>query len=446
MRFIITRLSEYHISNEYLATLNDHSYMRFSQHNTISASIDTQRKYLSQFNFTSDFLLAIIDKESSELVATATLRLLSDTALVNIGFLVLKKFGGMGLGKEILRALSNWVFELFPLRSQQIGTRHENISMQRIARASGFCEDYKIQSSEYIYFLKQGFRLPQILEAGNPDFHIVCNDAGGALQISALANELFPEATATLSGPAVGIFASNSPLISTLEIESSLIANKKILFGSGFYGGLESRLLESHLLSENYKVVLLDHWVNYNERFNPKKISLPNAFLATNTRAAELACEIFPQTLVRQIPDFLLAEQKRKYLSEEPSLDTVLFILEPEASTGEGLNFPIGKIDQYLPVVVNFCRVHGLSNIILRKHPSQILDLDINFDKTFSKVEIGYSSNESLVGDLLRARAVFGFHSSALYASSMLGIETYSFFAGFRAHWTNHFPALLEVC
>ena len=445
MRFIITRLSENQINNQYLATLNDPTYMRFSQHKNSSASFGTQREYLSHFDYISDFLLAITDKGSGELVATATLRLLPDEAIVNIGFLVLKKFGGMGLGKEVLRELSVWVFELFPLRSQQIGTRRENIGMQRIALTAGFCEDDKIKSADNIYFLKQAPVLPQILEKGNSDFHIVCNDAGGALQISALANELFPAATATLSGPASGIFAKNSPSISTLDISSNLIEKKKILLGSGFYGGLESDWLESELLGEHYKVVLLDHWVNYKERFNPEMKSLPNAFFVTNTRAAELADEIFPHELVQQIPDFLLAAQKREYLSEEPSLDSVLLILEPDALIGEGLNHPIGKMEQYLPIVVSFCRAHGLTNIILRKHPSQTLDVDLYRDKSFFGVEFGYSTNDSLVGDLLRARAVLGFHSSALYASAMLGIETYSFFAGSDGHWTNHFPAILEI-
>jgi RimJ/RimL family protein N-acetyltransferase len=445
MRFSISRLNEDHISDDYLITLNDPEYMRFSQHKNKSASIESQLEYLNKFDFTSDFLLAITDQESGDMVATATLRLLSDEELVNIGFLVLKKFGGMGLGKEVLRELSTWVFDLFPLRGQQIGTRHQNIGMQRIALAAGFCVDDRIQNSEYVYFLRQMPKLPQILEIGSSSFHIVCNDAGGALQISALANQIFPEGTATLSGPAVGIFARNCPSISTLDITSNLITNKRILFGSGFYGGLESRLLESDLLSGHYKVVHLDHWVNYRERFNPTTISLPDAFFVTNTRAAELAGDIFPHTLVQQIPDFRLAEQKRMYLSQEPNLNSVLLILEPDALVGEGLSFPIGNIEKYLPIVVNYCRAYGITRIVLRKHPSEIFDIVPDSSESISGVTLEYSSDVEIVEDFLRAKAVFGFHSSALYASAMLGIETYSFFAGSHNHWTNHFPAILKI-
>lgn len=445
IRFTITRLNERHISSEYLATLNDRDYMRFSQHKNSSASLETQREYLNSFNFNSDFLLAITDRKSGEMIATATLRILSDQSLVNIGFLVLKQFGGIGLGKEVLRGLSVWVFELFPLLNQQIGTMRENIGMRKIALAAGFCQDDRIQNNEYIYFLKQKPELPRILESGISDFHIVCNDAGGALQISALANHLFPKATATLTGPAIGIFTRNNPSISNLDVTSNQIANKKILFGSGFYGGLESKMLESSLFSKNYKVVLLDHWVNYRERFNLETLSLPDAFFVTNTRSAELAGEIFPHVLVQRIPDFLLADQKRKFLSEEPLPDSVLFILEPDALVGEGLNYPIGNIEQYLPIIINYCRAHGLTKIILRKHPSQIHIPGLNLNNSISNVELTYSTNDSIVEDFLRAKAVFGFHSSALYASAMLEIETYSFFAGSHKHWTSHFPAILEI-
>jgi RimJ/RimL family protein N-acetyltransferase len=419
--------------------------MRFSQHKNKPASTESQLQYLNSFDFISDFLLAITDRESGEMVATATLRLLRDDALVNIGFLVLKKFGGVGLGKEVLRELSTWVFDLFPLRNQQIGTRHENIGMQRIALAAGFRVDDGIQNIEFIYFLRRMHELPQILEVRNFGFHIVCNDAGGAFQISALANQLFPEATATLGGPAIGIFARNSPSISILDVTSNLIANKKIIFGSGFYGGLESKFLESDLLSGNYKVVLLDHWVNYRERFNSQNLSLPDAFLVTNTRAAELASDIFPHTLVKQIPDFLLAEQKRRYLSQESYVDSVLLILEPNALIGEGLNFSIKNIEKYLSIVVNYCLAYGLTRIVLRKHPSQILDFVPFVTGAIADVKVDYSSNVEIVEDFLSARAVFGFHSSALYTSAMLGIETYSFFAGVQNHWTNHFPAILKI-
>lgn len=445
MRFSISRLNKNHIGDDYLETLNDHEYMRFSQHKNKSASLETQLQYLNSFDFISDFLLAITDRESGEMVATATLRLLSDDALVNIGFLVLKKFEGVGLGKEVLRELSTWVFDLFPLRNQQIGTRHENIGMQRIAIAAGFRVDDRIQNSEFIYFLRQKHELPQILEVGNFGFHVVCNDAGGAFQISALANQLFPEATATLSGPAIGIFARNSPSISILDVTSHLIANKKIIFGSSFYGGLESKLLESDFLGGNYKIVLLDHWVNYRERFNPKNVGLPDAFLVTNTHAAELVSDTFPHTLVKQIPDFLLAEQKRRYLSQESYVDNVLLILEPNALIGEGLNFPIENIEKCLSIIVNYCLAHGLTKIVLRKHPSQILDLFPFFTGDIADVEVEYSANVEIVEDFSSARAVFGFHSSALYASAMLGIETYSFFAGFQNHWTSHFPAILKI-
>ena len=100
---------------------------------------------------------------------------------------------------------------------------------------------------------------------------------------------------------------------------------------------------------------------------------------------------------------------------------------------------------QYFPILINFSLAHGLKRIVLRKHPSQQLDEDFNFGALPDDFEVYYSTNESLVDDLLSASAVFGFHSSALYASSMLGVQTYSFFAGSQSHWTMRFPLIKEV-
>ena len=445
MRFLISRLTEPHFSKEYLATLNDPRYMRFSQHKNVQATVESQHEYLKSFDFTNNFLLAITDRVQGSLVATATLRVQPENQVINIGFLVLRSFSGKGLGKDILIELSEWVFELFPLASQQIGTRRENIAMQKISLGAGFHPDKNCENPEYIYFLKPPPPLTRLLEEGAPDFHIVCNDFGGSLHISALAKALGLRATATLSGPACEIFATNNKAISLQQITQELVSNKTILLGSGFYGGPESKALENELLLSNCKVVLLDHWINFKFRFHPNFKYLPDLFFVTNLKAEEFAREIFPNKEVIRIPDFLLAEQKKRFLSQESSPKNLLLILEPNASVGECTNYEIKRLDQYLPVLKNFAEIHGLEKVILRKHPSQALKMDLTITNTPNDIEICESSNESLVEDLLSAGAVFGFHSSALYASSMLGVDTYSFFAGAIGHWTEQFPLIMET-
>lgn len=445
MLFSVARLEKHHINDGYLSTLNDPEYMRFSQHKNKIATFESQCKYLMQFDFYSSFALAIMDPNTSKLLATATFQILNEKTPINIGILVLKDSAGKGLGKKILRELSAWIFQLFPLRSQQIGTLRENIGMQKISEAAGFSRDEETQNSDYIYFIKHNPLMMQLSDTRWSNFHIVSNDAGGALQLSALANALFPKATATLSGPAVEIFARESPAIADIDILSEKIAQKSILLGSSFYGGKESELLESNLLGDNEKVVLLDHWVNYRERFAPKNPILPDSFFVTNTVANELARKNFPNSPIKEIPDFLLAKQKKEYLRGEASVDSVVLILEPDAVIGEGLNFIIGNLEDYLPVIVDFCLSHDLKNIILRSHPSRKLNLELKLHDSYRNINIIRSSGRLLTEDLLRAKAVFGFHSSALYASAMIGVKTYSFFAGAEGHWTKYFPEILEI-
>ena len=445
MRFIISRLTERHLGEEYLSTLNDSQYMRFSQHAGKLATTETQLEYLRSFDFSQNFLLAITDCRLNKMVATATLRVNPENQLINIGFLIFRNFGGQGMGKEILRSLSSWVFQLFPTQSQVIGTRVENIGMQKIATSADFKLVEALGTDNHVYFLKRPLPLPQSLNFSASNIHIVCNDVGGSQHISALVNALALKATATLSGPAVNVFTKNNSSILTLDVSSNLIAKKIIILGSGFYGGPESRVLEYESFNSNYKIVLLDHWINYKDRFKYDSRHFPNEFFVTNEEAEEIARANFPQVLVTRIPDFLLAEQMRQFLRLEMTLENVLFVLEPDASIGEGVNHKIGNLKQYFPALVNFCQAHSLKKIVLRKHPSQKLDEDLDFSGLPNDVEVCYSTNDSLMEDLSGARAVFGFHSSALYASSMLGVETYSFFAGSEVHWTRHFPLIRKI-
>jgi RimJ/RimL family protein N-acetyltransferase len=445
MRFIISRLTKHHVGEEYLSTLNDSQYMRFSQHAGKLATTETQLKYLESFDFNQNFLLAITDCRLNRLVATATLRVNPENQDLNIGFLVLRSFGGQGIGKEIFKSLSSWVFQLFPTLSQVIGTRIENLGMQKIAISADFKLVEELETNNYVFFLKKPPPLPRPLNFGVSNIHVVCNDFGGSQQILALVSALALKASGTLTGPAVNLFTKSNSQISTLDTSSNLISKKIIILGSGFYGGPESRALECENLSPNYKIVMLDHWINYKERFKSDSRHLPNEFFVTNEKAEEIARGNFPQVRVTRIPDFLLAEQMRQYLRQEATLENVLFILEPEASIGEGINHKIGDLKQYFPALLAFCEERGLKKIVLRKHPSQKIDEDLDFRGLPREIEVCHSTNESLVEDLSSACAVFGFHSSALYASSMLGIETYSFFAGSEVHWTRHFPLIRKM-
>jgi RimJ/RimL family protein N-acetyltransferase len=441
MRYVFSRLTERDICHEYLETLNDSHYMRFSQHKNTRSTYSTQIDYLQGFDFSSNFLLAISTKQSKTLVATATIRVFPELEMLNIGFLVLKKSANQGKGKEILRQLSTWVFDLFPEMTQQIGTHRKNLGMQRVALEADFQLDTRYDSENYIYFFKQPPFLAKVKEILSSDFHIVASDVGGALHISALAKALIPRASTTLNGPAVGIFAENNPYFFELELTSKLIANKKILLGSGFYGGLESKALDSLHFKGNHKIVLLDHWMNYSERFG----KLPDEFYVTNSQAEMIAREHFPTIAVRRIPDFLTAEQMRKFLSGSYLPEYLVFTLEKNAPRGEGLAYQIANIQEYLPLVLDFCRRHSITKVLFRNHPSQASSFDLNSITFPADIKCEFSTNSSLVDDLLRARVVFGFHSSALYASAMMGIETYSFFAGKGLHWTNLFPDILEV-
>jgi hypothetical protein len=106
-------------------------------------------------------------------------------------------------------------------------------------------------------------------------FGVFCHDAGGALYISKMINQIEEEINAiyVLDGPAIEIFNRellnhkvNAISITNLE-ESSLRNCQLILTGSGWQTDHEISGLRIASKMKIKSVTLLDHYVNYKRRF-----------------------------------------------------------------------------------------------------------------------------------------------------------------------------------
>ena len=405
-----------------------------------SVESNSENNVFRSIDFKINFLLGLKEHASQKLIGIAILKITRDLDLASIFSVSVEVQEHVQL--ELMKNLSKFTFEIFPSYNQEIQISGGKYLNEQVLQIEGFNIDKKKSIDQPWVYQKNFHEYWNFDFLRNSDLHVISNDAGGAFQISALINELSLSGTASLNGPAVKIFSDRNPRIIRVEPTLNELGNKTLLFGSGFFGGVESMLLESIGSMNNSKVVLLDHWMNFKERFNPTNPILPNILLTTNELAHQKALSAFPDVHVTRIPDFLLAEYKREFdlLSRSPF--TLLLILEPDAGRGEGLRFPIGNLDKYLKVLVSFARSNEISSIVIRRHPSQAAeDLD-NHAYAISGINVEYSSSDSLIGDIQNASAVFGFHSYALYASAMLGVETFSFFAFNKDHWTYWYPEI----
>ncbi len=383
-------------------------------------------------------------KYNSQLEGLAILKVLPNNNIASVS-LISEAFLDEESYLQLIKTLSFFVFNLFPSYDIEINPIVKNPVSASKLETVGFCIHKKESPGEVSLHTRKSIYSKNLEFLRKSNLHIVASDAGGAFQISALLREMSLSASASLQGPALGIFQDRNPKITITTITDAELSGKKILFGSGFYGGFESSVLENPNLKANTKVVFLDHWMNFRSRFNPSNPIFPETFLVTNELAYEKAKSAFPAVPAIRVPDFLLAEYRRHFLASPRQLSTVLLLLEPDAKIGEGLKFPIGELENYFRIIESFARLNQISTIVVRKHPSQVKE-KISYTMTpASEITWVISEAASLVEDLLCAYAVFGFHSYALYASSMLGVETFGFFADEKDHWTHSFPLIKRV-
>ncbi len=441
--YSIKYLTKDDISKDYLDTLNDIEYMRYSENARLRFTRETQENYVDSFDFDKTFLLAVMN--NSELISTATLRLDLNTQTINIGFLMLKKYSGQGRSYEVFRAISKFTFRIFPQYNQEVGTRIENHAMINVALNAGFMVNLEKSTEIFRYFIKaSSFNLSNLKQELLGAL-VVANDAGGASQIACLALELDIRFPALISGPAVKIFENLAVNYEIFDNATTISNLHTILTGTGIYGGPESIILEEQKFKSLKKISLLDNWVNYSERFDPNRQFLPDTLLVTNSLSRKIASTIFPNSNILQIPDFYLARQMREYLKLSKVSRHLLVILEPESKTSLAEIFKIKKIEDYLTLLIDQANAYNVSEIILRPHPSQDLHFEeLQFNVHSKKINFRIS-RDSLIQDIANASAVFGFNSYALYLSMNFGVETHGFFAHLGLHWTNQFEGIREV-
>jgi hypothetical protein len=420
---------------KFTETLTRHSGLR-----VINNQSNSDSNIFAGVDFKINFLLGLRARVSQDLIGLAILKVNRETDIASIIF-VSEEFQD-NLQFELVKNLSEFTFEIFPSYNQEIQNPGRKCLPEQVLEVDGFKLDKKKSiGGDWVY--QKNFLTNKNLEfLRKSDLHVISHDAGGAFQISALMKELCLSGTASLKGPALRIFHDRNSEIKNVVLAQTDLRDKTLLFGSGFYGGFESSLLESSGSTNFPKVVLLDHWMNYKARFKPANAILPDVFLVTNDLAHQKALSAFPDVQVTRIQDFLLAEYRREFglLIRRPY--TLLLILEPDAGRGEGLSFPIGKLDKYLKILLSFARSNDISSIVIRRHPSQTAKEIYGYFDAISDIEVEYSSSETLIEDIRNACAVFGFHSYALYASSMLGVETFGFFASEKDHWTYWYPEI----
>ncbi len=444
--FEVIFLTPEHISDEYIDSLNDKTHLIHSRNVSNTYTRASQVTYIRSFDFVTEFILGTMCSKSKKVISTATLILNQKNQSINLGILIFKNFANRGYGHLILAKFSDFCFGIFPGFSQEVGTRLENYAMRKIALKAGFVFSREEQEKGLIYFVRNTEMQENLEFMRKPPLLIIANDAGGSAHLAALMEAYKFSPPAILTGPAIEIFNHYGIQSNKSNFSGDLNFNSYVLLGTSLFGGPESQALSIPALSKTSKIALLDHWVNYRERFHPSGKILPDTFLVTNQLAHMRAKEQFPNSDIREIPDFQLAYMRRSFMKRGKDARYALILLEPTAQTSFNKQFPQIDVNQLVKDVRGIARDRNIERIILRPHPAHTQSFIKELSELFLlSEEVTVSENFDLLDDLIKADFVVGFHTYALFLAAELDIQTFGYYADKYEHWTNSFPKISPI-
>lgn len=278
---------------------------------------------------------------------------------------------------------------------------------------------------------------------------VATNDAGGAEVLAAyvLANQKRFDFICYASGPAVKIMEQNGIVWSRAPEKRRLIAGilrkhqnvKLVLTGTGWMTGIEVGFLAEARILGFPTAALIDHWVNYRERFDfPRKNwqeNLPDQIWVTNRTAFKMAKRLFPSIRIKHIPNYYLLNIAREYYMlkrKRAESRSILFLSEP-LGKNTGL-FNVKTTNRFsefralrdtLSIV---CALKKSIPVLIRFHPSEKKSkYDGIIERYSAKVKITKSANRKIVDDMAKAKLVIGMTSMSLIVSLACNKKTISY-------------------
>ena len=258
---------------------------------------------------------------------------------------------------------------------------------------------------------------------------VISHDAGGAEILSSYVAQNHHDYLFTLCGPAVSIFNRKLGTINTADIETVITNSDLVICGTSWQSDLEVQAIQLAKILGIKSVSVLDHWVNYKERFTRNStITLPDELWVCDDNAQQLARSIFPDTPVKLINNYYLDEFRANYLASQENQTAsglvVLFIGEnisgnAQRSYGDPLYFGYNEFTALNYFAQNFNKLkHCCEKILIRPHPSEDLGKYDSFLKELP-VSISHSGGNNLIEDLHAATTIIGISSMALALASL---------------------------
>jgi len=127
-------MTESLINTEYLETLNDKHYMKYSRQSLINHSLESSRTFIHEtsVNPQKDFFAFLNESE----IFSGTCIIDSDlkNKVANLGFLILRRYSGKGYGSKMFQLMVQELLKRSEVEFVEIGTNPNNLGMLAIAK------------------------------------------------------------------------------------------------------------------------------------------------------------------------------------------------------------------------------------------------------------------------------------------------------------------------
>lgn len=257
---------------------------------------------------------------------------------------------------------------------------------------------------------------------------IVCHDAGAANLILAwLAAEPRRDVVPVMEGPAAQLWREQFPDVPIeVSLEQAIKKARALLTGSGWASEIEHRARARARDAKIESVAVVDHWVNYSERFQRGgEVVLPDAIWVADAWAKARAETAFPALPIFQRPNLYLEGEVARISPLAPEApDQILYLLEPTRSCWGGREPGEFQALDYLLDNLGALGLSSATPVRLRLHPAEARGKYSNWLERHRGYDLAIDGHGSLAEAVGASSWVAGLNTAALAVALAAGRRT----------------------
>jgi hypothetical protein len=247
---------------------------------------------------------------------------------------------------------------------------------------------------------------------------VACHNAGATeIVLAWLDDDLLGAVAPVLAGPARAIWERRFPHAPVAaNLHSALETCGAVVTGSGWASSLEHQARREALALGRPVVAVVDHWVNYRERFvRGDELVLPDEVWVTDDDALAVARRDLPDVPARLVPNLYVARQlSRVKPLETVERDRLLYVAEP-IRVDWGFQRPgeLAALDFFARVMPRLA-LPPATRILLRPHPAESPDKYRGWIAGHPSLDVVVDAGRELCEALSEVRWVAGCETSVL--------------------------------